>query len=64
MTGQPARTLWAFGATLAAPALRLMLRRRAGRGKEVAARLGERWGEDATPRPAERRRDGLDPRRA
>jgi len=54
MTGQPARTLWAFGATLAAPALRLMLRRRAGRGKEVAARLGERWGEDATPRPAGR----------
>lgn len=38
-------------ATLAAPALRLWLRRRAGRGKEVAARLPEREGIDATPRP-------------
>jgi len=38
-------------ATLAAPALRVMLRRRVRRGKEIAARLPERWGEDATPRP-------------
>ena len=36
---------------LAAPALRLWLRRRAARGKEIAARLPERWGEDAAPRP-------------
>lgn len=36
---------------LAAPALRVMLRRRAARGKEVAARLPERRGIDATPRP-------------
>ena len=31
-----------------------MLRARVRRGKEVAARLPERWGEDATPRPAGR----------
>jgi len=43
--------LWAGAATLAAPALRLLLRRRAARGKEVAARLAERQGIDATPRP-------------
>jgi 3-deoxy-D-manno-octulosonic-acid transferase len=42
---------WAIGATLAAPALRLMLRRRAAAGKEIAARLGERTGRDTTPRP-------------
>ncbi len=40
-----------FATTLAAPALRVWLRRRAGLGKEVAARLAERWGEDASPRP-------------
>ncbi len=37
--------------TLAAPALRVWLRRRAVLGKEISARLPERWGEDATPRP-------------
>jgi 3-deoxy-D-manno-octulosonic-acid transferase len=37
--------------TLAAPALRAWLRRRAAMGKEIPARLPERWGEDATPRP-------------
>lgn len=42
---------WAAAATLAAPTLRVMLRRRARRGKEVAARLPERRGIDATPRP-------------
>lgn len=42
---------WRAAATLAAPALRVMLRRRAARGKEVAARLPERRGIDATPRP-------------
>lgn len=36
----------------AAPMLRLWLRRRAARGKEIAARLPEREGLDATPRPA------------
>ncbi len=37
--------------TLAGPALRAWLRRRAARGKEIPARLAERWGEDASPRP-------------
>ncbi len=37
--------------TLAAPALRLMLARRVARGKEIAGRLPERRGIDATPRP-------------
>jgi 3-deoxy-D-manno-octulosonic-acid transferase len=41
-------------ARLSAPGLRLLLRRRAGRGKEIAARLGERRGIDPTPRPAGR----------
>ena len=35
----------------AAPALRAMLARRAARGKEIASRLPERRGIDATPRP-------------
>ena len=43
---------WRTAATLAEPGLRVMLRRRAERGKEVAARLAERRGVDATPRPA------------
>lgn len=43
--------LYAAATSLAAPALRLHLRRRARRGKEIAARLGEREGVDATPRP-------------
>jgi 3-deoxy-D-manno-octulosonic-acid transferase len=42
---------WALAATAAAPGLRLMLKRRAGRGREVAARLPERFGIDPTPRP-------------
>ncbi len=44
--------IWHGGAALAAPGLRAMLRRRVGRGKEVAARLPEREGIDPTPRPA------------
>jgi 3-deoxy-D-manno-octulosonic-acid transferase len=40
--------------TLAGPALRYHLRRRAGRGKEILARLPERWGDDDTPRPTGR----------
>ena len=43
--------LWHGAASAAAPGLRLMLRRRARRGKEIAARLPEREGIDATPRP-------------
>jgi 3-deoxy-D-manno-octulosonic-acid transferase len=43
--------VWAAAATLAGPILRLSLRRRAARGKEIPARLPERWGMDATPRP-------------
>ena len=43
--------LYAAAAAGAAPLLRTMLRRRVARGKEIAARLPERWGEDATPRP-------------
>ena len=46
--------LWAAAATIAAPALRLLLRRRLRRGKEIAGRLAERRGIDATPRPAGR----------
>ena len=37
--------------TLAAPLLRLALRLRAGRGREIAARLGERRGIDPARRP-------------
>ncbi len=44
--------IWHGGAALAAPALRTMLRRRAGRGKEIASRLPEREGIDPAPRPA------------
>ena len=43
--------VWAGAATLLAPGLQLMLRRRAMRGKEIAARLPERQGIDPTPRP-------------
>lgn len=47
-------SLWAGTARLAAPLLRRMLRRRLARGKEIAGRLDEREGRDATPRPAGR----------
>jgi 3-deoxy-D-manno-octulosonic-acid transferase len=47
-----AARVWATTATLAAPGLRLMLRGRAAGGKEWSARLPEREGIDATPRPA------------
>ena len=46
--------LWHNGATLAAPGLRAMLRRRVGRGKEILSRLLEREGIDPTPRLAGR----------
>jgi len=44
--------IWHGATILAVPGLRAMLRRRVGRGKEVAARLPEREGVDPTPRPA------------
>ncbi len=43
--------LWRAAAAAAAPALRVMLRRRVARGREIAARLPERRGIDPTPRP-------------
>jgi 3-deoxy-D-manno-octulosonic-acid transferase len=43
--------LWSALATTAVPLLRLLLRRRAAQGREIAARLPEREGIDATPRP-------------
>jgi 3-deoxy-D-manno-octulosonic-acid transferase len=46
--------LYAGLARLAAPLLRVLLRRRAGRGKEILARLGEREGIEASARPAGR----------
>lgn len=48
------QALWAGATTLAAPALRVLLRYRALRGKELPDRLGERRGIDPTPRPAGR----------
>ena len=50
MPGLTAKT-WSAATTLATPALRLMLRRRARIGKEITARLPEREGVDPTPRP-------------
>lgn len=52
MTAALASTGWRLTGTLLAPALRLNLRRRAANGREVAERLAERRGIDATPRPA------------
>jgi 3-deoxy-D-manno-octulosonic-acid transferase len=43
---------WSAAASLAAPALRVMLARRAARGKEITSRLAERFGIDPAPRPA------------
>ena len=42
---------YAAAGTMLAPGLRVMLRRRAAQGKEIAARLAEREGVDAAPRP-------------
>lgn len=53
MTGAIAGA-WAGLAGVIAPGLRAMLRRRVRQGKEIAARLAEREGVDATPRPAGR----------
>ena len=49
--GRVLATAWNGTATAIAPALRLMLRRRVRRGKELAGRLAERRGIDPTPRP-------------
>ncbi|MGB1026083.1 MAG: glycosyltransferase N-terminal domain-containing protein, partial [Rhodospirillaceae bacterium] len=43
--------LYRLVTALSGPALRLLLIKRQRRGKEDAARLGERRGEDDTPRP-------------
>jgi 3-deoxy-D-manno-octulosonic-acid transferase len=43
--------VWAAAATLARPGLRLMLRTRLGRGKELPGRLAERRGIERAPRP-------------
>jgi 3-deoxy-D-manno-octulosonic-acid transferase len=43
--------VWAAATTMAAPGLRLMLRARQARGKEVKGRLPERRGVETTPRP-------------
>ena len=47
-------TIWHAGATLAAPGLNVMLRRRVARGKEIAERLPERRGVSPGDRPAGR----------
>jgi len=44
-------SLWASATTAATPALRLLLRRRVRRGKEILERLNERRGIESTPRP-------------
>jgi 3-deoxy-D-manno-octulosonic-acid transferase len=49
----PAATAWRIGATLLAPLLPLHLARRARRGKDIAGRLAERYGQGAA-RPAGR----------
>lgn len=46
-----AAAAWSAGATIASPALKLMLHRRVHHGKELANRLPERYGLDPTPRP-------------
>jgi len=52
MTVLPA--VWASATTVATPALRLLLRHRVRRGKEIAERLDEREGNGQIPRPAGR----------
>ena len=47
----PAFAAWRIAAMLAEPAVRLLLRRRLRRGKELADRLGERRGLNASLRP-------------
>ena len=47
----PAFAAWSLAATLAEPGVRLLLRRRLRRGKEMAGRLAERRGLDRSTRP-------------
>jgi 3-deoxy-D-manno-octulosonic-acid transferase len=54
MTGSIMASGWTVAATLLAPVLRLNLHRRAANGREIAARLPERFGVDPTTRPAGR----------
>ncbi len=51
LSGMTGSAIWSAATTLAAPALRLMLRRRARRGKEIPARLAERRGIETGARP-------------
>ncbi len=51
LSSHPLQRAWSVAATAAAPLLRLMVRRRLSRGKELPGRTGERFGIDATPRP-------------
>ena len=46
-----AAAAWVLTTNLMAPGLRLLLRHRAARGKEIANRLGERFGIEVTQRP-------------
>src|ERR1700761_5832886 len=43
---------WAASATMMSPLVRMQLRRRVNTGREIAERLHERFGVDATARPA------------
>jgi len=54
MSGRVPASLWAGSTRLAAPVLRLWLRRRLAGGKERRGRLAERRGIDPTPRPSGR----------
>jgi 3-deoxy-D-manno-octulosonic-acid transferase len=51
MSGGVLKAGWTAAATLLAPVVRLQLRRRVARGREIADRLPERFGIDVTPRP-------------
>jgi 3-deoxy-D-manno-octulosonic-acid transferase len=54
VSGPLLASVWAAATAAGAPALRVVLRRRARRGKEIAERLGERRGVDFAPRPSGR----------
>ena len=51
VSGRLLSATWSLAASVAAPALRVMLRRRVSRDKEIPERLPERRGIDSTPRP-------------
>ena len=50
-SGRIAGRIWWLAGSLAGPPLRLLLRRRLARGKELPGRLGERRGRATLPRP-------------